>query len=195
MSEISIHPTKARVGDVLDGRPVTEVKALSEKTAITSVLPNGTTIQQVFSNWQMVTVTRDPREILAGASERALREPGAKWTPETGWTDEPMPRATLRAAHYRGEHDAGVTTVPDPVYVPGCPACEETRDADLVDITVTVRVRINPDAAPGEDPTNLAQGIVDQALTLGSDDMERQAREDNDPDDRIGAIFSWTLIR
>lgn len=69
-----------------------------------------------------------PREALKRASERAMAQPGAKWTPATGWTDEPIvPADTLRAAHYRGEHDAGVTQTPDPAYVPGCPACDETQ--------------------------------------------------------------------
>lgn len=38
-----------------------------------------------------------------------------------------MTAETLRALHYDGAHDAGIAAVPDPEYVPGCPACDETR--------------------------------------------------------------------
>lgn len=29
-------------------------------------------------------------QLAEWATERALAQPGAKWTPETGWTDEPV---------------------------------------------------------------------------------------------------------
>ena len=37
------------------------------------------------------------RQTLTAAVNNALAQPGAKWTPETGWTDEPRERPTLDA--------------------------------------------------------------------------------------------------
>lgn len=77
-------------GTVLTGGRFTAQVALDglrdpyfDRAAQVAVTPN---VGQGNSGYELNT----PTAALARASARALSQPGAKWTPATGWTDEPI---------------------------------------------------------------------------------------------------------
>lgn len=77
-------------GTVLTGGRFTAQVALDglrdpyfDRAAQVAVTPN---VGQGNSGYEINT----PAAALARASARALSQPGAKWTPATGWTDEPI---------------------------------------------------------------------------------------------------------
>ena len=53
---------------------------------------------------KVVAQHRDPLDALREATTRALVQPGAKWTPETGWTDEPIDLQARIAAAAAADH-------------------------------------------------------------------------------------------